>query len=124
MPHRLLRRRRLRLFERLCAGVPRPLRIIDVGGTYEHWRQLGWADRSDVRITTVNLAPEPKRSDAVDPRVGDATDLSEFDDDSFDIAFSNSVIEHLFTFENQRRMAVERGGADLIHLRAAQGSKM
>jgi hypothetical protein len=34
-------------------------------------------------------------------------DLSRFPDHSFDIAFSNSVIEHLFTFENQRRMASE-----------------
>ena len=37
----------------------------------------------------------------------DATNLHEFGDASFDIAFSNSVIEHLSTFENQARMAAE-----------------
>ncbi|WP_317045591.1 methyltransferase domain-containing protein [Belliella buryatensis] len=38
---------------------------------------------------------------------GDATDLSEYEDDSFDLVFSNSVIEHLYTFENQEKMAKE-----------------
>ncbi|MBC8844888.1 class I SAM-dependent methyltransferase, partial [Escherichia coli] len=36
-----------------------------------------------------------------------ATDLSEIDDQQFDIVFSNSVIEHLYTWENQEKMAKE-----------------
>lgn len=40
------------------------------------------------------------------PIVGDATAL-DHPDRSFDLAFSNSVIEHLFTWENQQRMADE-----------------
>ena len=39
------------------------------------------------------------------PLTGDATNLSEIAYQSIDVVFSNSVIEHLFTFENQRRMA-------------------
>lgn len=38
---------------------------------------------------------------------GDATNLSQYSDKSFDIVFSNSVIEHLYTKENQISMAKE-----------------
>ena len=54
MSHRL-RARRFRLFERLVERLPRPLRIIDIGGTNEYWEQRGWAGRDDVTITLVNL---------------------------------------------------------------------
>jgi 2-polyprenyl-3-methyl-5-hydroxy-6-metoxy-1,4-benzoquinol methylase len=33
--------------------------------------------------------------------------MGEFADGSFDLVFSNSVIEHLYTFENQAKMADE-----------------
>jgi hypothetical protein len=106
LSHRL-RERRFRLFERFAGTLPRPLRIVDVGGTNEFWEQRGWAGRDDVEVTLVNLEAAERRHANIIPTAGNATDLSEHDDDSFDIAFSNSVIEHLFTFENQSRMAAE-----------------
>lgn len=106
LSHRL-RARRFELFERLTAGLARPLRIIDVGGTNTFWEQRGWAGREDVEITLVNLEAEERRHENIVTTAGDATDLAEHADDSFDVAFSNSVIEHLFTFENQSRMASE-----------------
>jgi hypothetical protein len=106
LSHRL-RSRRFRLFEQLVAPLPRPLRIIDVGGTNEFWEQRGWAGREDVSITLVNLEAPEQRHENIVPTAGDATDLAEHADNSFDVAFSNSVIEHLFTFENQSRMANE-----------------
>jgi hypothetical protein len=102
-----LRARRFRLFEALVENMPRPLRILDVGGTNDFWVQRGWAGRNDVQIFSLNLIPETTRHANIKPLAGDATNLSQFDDGSFDVAFSNSVIEHLFTFENQRRMASE-----------------
>jgi ubiquinone/menaquinone biosynthesis C-methylase UbiE len=39
--------------------------------------------------------------------VGDACNLSGMNDQSFDIVFSNSVIEHLYTKEQQKKMANE-----------------
>jgi hypothetical protein len=108
LSHRL-RSRRFELFERLTAGLPRPLRIIDVGGTNTFWEQRGWAGRDDVEITLVNLEAEERRHENIVTTAGDATDLADHADDSFDVAFSNSVIEHLFTFENQSRMAREIG---------------
>jgi hypothetical protein len=104
--HRL-RERRFRLFDSLAATLPRPLRIIDLGGTNEYWERRGWAGRDDVEITLVNLGPQERRHDNLHPVIGDATDLADHADGSFDIAFSNSVIEHLFTFDNQAAMARE-----------------
>jgi hypothetical protein len=102
-----LRARRFELFERLTSRLPRPLRVIDLGGTTGFWEQRGWAGRDDVFITLVNLAAEERRHANVLPTSGDATNLADHADKSYDIAFSNSVIEHLFTLENQRAMAAE-----------------
>ena len=102
-----LRSRRLEFFERLIAPLPRPVTILDIGGTTAFWEMRGWADRDDLRIVTLNLKAEPQRHPNIEPRSGDATDLSEYSDQSFDVAFSNSVIEHLQTYQNQNAMARE-----------------
>jgi methyltransferase family protein len=102
-----LRARRFQRFEALAARLPRPLRILDVGGTNAFWENRGWHQRSDVQILTLNLVAEKQQHMNISPLTGDATDLAQFGDRSIDIVFSNSVIEHLFTFENQRRMASE-----------------
>jgi hypothetical protein len=102
-----MRERRFKLFESLAAGLPRPLRVLDVGGTNDFWAQRGWAGRDDVSITLVNLVEQEREHPNIHPAVGDATDLAEYDDGSFDIAFSNSVIEHLYTLEKQAAMARE-----------------
>jgi hypothetical protein len=102
-----MRSRRFQLFESLTAKLAKPLRILDVGGTNEFWERRGWAGRGDVTIFILNHQQEQKRHSNIYPVTGDARDLSEYADGSFDIAFSNSVIEHLFSLENQRRMAKE-----------------
>jgi hypothetical protein len=102
-----LRAKRFRQFEAWAAQMPRPLRILDVGGTNDFWQQRNWAGRSDVRIFSLNMVPEKQLHENIQPIAGDATNLAQFADGSFDIAFSNSVIEHLFTFDNQRRAARE-----------------
>jgi len=106
--------RRSRRFEAFAAivddlleGRTEPLRILDIGGTNSFWEQRGWGDRKDVEIVLVNLEAEERRHPNIDPRAGDATNLSEFPDGSFDLVFSNSVIEHLQTFGNQAAMARE-----------------
>jgi Methyltransferase domain len=101
-----MRERRFKLFEELTATLPRPLRILDIGGTNAFWEQRGWAGRDDAEITLVNLKAEPRRHPNIHPTVGDATNL-DHGDGSFDIAFSNSVIEHLFELEAQQAMARE-----------------
>ncbi len=102
-----MRSKRFRRFEQLVEPLPRPLRIIDFGGTPEFWEQRGWGRRDDVHITAVNIQPRISFRPNFRPVFGDVADLSQFPDNSFDIAFSNSVIEHLFTLERQAAMARE-----------------
>jgi hypothetical protein len=78
-----------------------------VGGTNEFWENRGWAGRDDVQIASLNLEAQAQKHENIQSLAGDATDLRQFSDHSFDIVFSNSVIEHLFTLEQQRRMAAE-----------------
>lgn len=100
-----LRSRRFRLFERLAGPMARPLRIVDLGGTPGFWAHRGWADRDDVEITTVNLDPDLERHGRIRTIIADVTDLGHLPDDDYDIAFSNSVIEHLYTFDQQAVLA-------------------
>lgn len=102
-----LRAKRFRQFEASIARLPRPLKILDVGGENAFWENRGWASRNDVKIFSLNLVAQEQQYENIVPLAGDATDLSEFGDKSFDVAFSNSVIEHLFTFQSQTRMASE-----------------
>ena len=99
---RRFRRRRMAEFARMVGLGPRT-RILDVGGDLWNWQFL------PVRptLTVVNLFPPPADLPAdVTWVVGDACDMP-FRDDAFDVAFSNSVVEHLSTAENQRRFADE-----------------
>ena len=102
-----LRGKRFQQFEKFLAPLPRPLRILDVGGTNEFWERRGWAGRGDVRIVTLNLVADERRHENIEPTAGNAMDMHQFGDGEFDVVFSNSVIEHLFTLANQRRMASE-----------------
>lgn len=108
-----LRTRRFSLFERLVDKLQKPVRIIDIGGTAEFWKLRGWAENSDYQITTVNINPSPSDYSNISSTYGDARDLSQFADYSFDVSFSNSVIEHLFELQHQKAMAHE-------HLRLAR----
>ena len=100
------RSRRLNLFKGFVASLPKPVKILDIGGTPAFWENTG-LNADDVEITLLNLASiETDLPNAISI-AGNATDLSAFADKSFDIAFSNSVIEHLFSFANQQKMAAE-----------------
>lgn len=105
------RSRRFDAFARLVDDVAhqngRPVRILDIGGTNAFWEQRGWGGRESVRLVLVNLDLEPRLHPNIEAHVGDATDLGEFADHSFDVVFSNSVIEHLGSFERQAAMAAE-----------------
>jgi len=84
-------------------GITHETRILDVGGTPFNWLLL------DVRprITIVNM---PRAREAFDEHFtsvfADGRALP-FADQSFDIVFSNSVIEHVGDRENQRQFAEE-----------------
>jgi hypothetical protein len=99
----LFRRRRMKAFlEQLKPR--REDRILDVGGYPEFW--AGSGIESYVTILNVHPTSNPARNQKITTVVGDGTDLK-YPDNSFDIVFSNSVIEHLGTFERQQQLATE-----------------
>jgi hypothetical protein len=102
-----MRRKRFQFFEQLTAHLPRPLTVLDLGGTEKFWVNAGWTGRDDIAITIVNLRTSEPKNTNIRIVEGDATDLSPYGDQSFDIVFSNSLIEHLYTQENQKNMARE-----------------
>jgi Methyltransferase domain len=98
------RRRRYEMFLEACAVAPTDS-IIDVGAGWgaalERFNQTN-------PIVAVDLSPQPSEwmtSENVTVVQGDGTDLA-FDDSQFDVAFSNSVIEHVPP-ELQQRFAAE-----------------
>ncbi|MDH5677236.1 MAG: class I SAM-dependent methyltransferase, partial [Nitrospinota bacterium] len=103
-----LRRKRFSLFRELAGKVERPIKILDVGGTADFWEKTGFLkDEPNVTITLYNLLANPSGLPQLEPVAGDARDMSRYPDDHFDIVFSNSMIEHLGEFEDQRRCASE-----------------
>jgi len=61
----------------------------------------------ELQVTMVNLHPQETTLPNVRAVTGSALDLSGFDRSDYDVIFSNSVIEHLGSLDNQRRMASE-----------------
>lgn len=109
--HSRFRHRRFRQFLTLIdqtLATKSSCRIIDVGGTLAYWEAFESELRSrNVSILIVNLEPQGPDPAGFTTRVGDATDLGEFPDNSFDIVHSNSVIEHVGSRRNMEKMAGE-----------------
>jgi hypothetical protein len=97
------RRRRMKAFlERLKPETGD--RILDVGGYPEFWAESGI--ESFITVLNVHPVAAPVSNFQITTVIGDGTDLK-YADNSFDIVFSNSVIEHLGTLEQQQRLASE-----------------
>lgn len=102
------RLKRIKIFEVLIKDLPRPVKILDAGGTVNFWEQVGYAGNDDFEITIVNIEiPGRIKYKNINPVYGDVTELSMFKDKSFDIVFSNSVIEHIPTAAGRQQMADE-----------------
>ena len=95
------------LFRTLLGQLEPPVRILDVGGTPTFWELRGRDLPNDPSVVVLNLVPLESSDPRITTRVGNALDMSDLADGSFDIVFSNAVIEHVETLENQRRMAAE-----------------
>ncbi|MBX9785196.1 MAG: class I SAM-dependent methyltransferase [Chitinophagaceae bacterium] len=60
-----------------------------------------------LKIILLNLQEVHVSNNIFSSVAGDARDLSKYQDKSIDVVYSNSVIEHLFKWENQVKMANE-----------------
>ena len=86
--------------------------VIDIGGLPRYWTTFApeIVANERVRFTLVNIAYAEGQGDH-DGRfrleIGDARDLSTFEDNGFDLAHSNSVIEHVGRWVDMQAMARE-----------------
>lgn len=108
---KFFRGRRMQLFRRLTQDLRKPLRVLDLGGTQAYWDSVGVTDPGLIEVTSLNLESDvaegsqtPLRAN-FKKRTGNVLDLASIDPSEFDLVHSNSVIEHLFTWENQVKMA-------------------
>jgi predicted SAM-dependent methyltransferase len=98
---------RFAFFQEKIEKLKKPVTILDVGGTEKYWIHRGYQDNTDIQITLLNIEKISTSHSNIVNIVGDATDLSMFQENEFNVVFSNSVIEHLYTFANQKSMANE-----------------
>jgi hypothetical protein len=101
-----IRRRRFAVFAGLIRDLPGPVRILDVGGEERFWRQMGFLEEPGIELVLLNLKDQEPETKGVVTVTGDARRIP-FEDREFEVVFSNSVIEHLGTHADQRRMADE-----------------
>jgi Methyltransferase domain len=101
-----IRRRRFTFFKSLISALPRPLSVLDAGGTQEFWEKVGFI-QPDIAIVLYNLTQVATPYPQMKSMAGDARNMHEFRDKEFDVLFSNSVIEHVGTYQQQRQMAEE-----------------
>jgi hypothetical protein len=104
---RRLRSRRFAFFLERISDLPRPVSILDVGGTQDFWERMGFVDPGAARITILNLQAPDSRHPNVRTVAGDACRMDAFAEREFDVVFSNSVIEHVGDDSRQEAMANE-----------------
>lgn len=102
------RRARMRWFvEFLQAVGERPPRILDLGGLPAFWANVP----QPLDVTILNLPGTIHETPSSHHRFtyveGDACDVRQFADHSFDVVFSNSVIEHVGDASRQAAFARE-----------------
>jgi hypothetical protein len=93
------RPKRMRQFWRDFRLAPQT-RVLDVGGTWYNWSLLS----QQPCLTILNLKVPQERNQRAAWLVADARYLP-FRDRSFEVVYSNSVIEHLENIHNQRLFA-------------------
>ncbi|MBU6445160.1 MAG: methyltransferase domain-containing protein [Alphaproteobacteria bacterium] len=106
-----LRCRRARMIEAMIRRAYQEngrCRILDVGGEIGYWKVIDRASLESCGVRIVCLNPKLLESEdaLIDTVVGDGCNLP-FDDQSFDIVHSNSVIEHVGDWRQVRSFARE-----------------
>jgi hypothetical protein len=99
------RRRRMKRFFAIMSPTPQA-RVLDIGGTGQTWLDES-QDESQFPVTLVNIRSDGRVEGGRFTAVEANGKALPFADNTFDIAFSNSVIEHVGTWEEQRAFAQE-----------------
>ena len=103
------RGKQLRLnIENVSRSMGRNISVLDVGGRADYWNNVNPIGVD--RIVLLNLDYNEMHGDnnnIFQMRVGNASDLSEYNDQSIDFVHSNSVIEHVGSWKSMKSMASE-----------------
>ncbi len=87
------------------------VRIVDLGGTCQYWSLLSAAEFTEMNIelTIINITEvaHQNTNDRIEFITADACELSRYSDNSFELVHSNSVIEHVGTWERMQAFAAE-----------------
>lgn len=104
-----LRLKRFAYFQDLIEQIENKstLKIIDLGGVPIYWKNMGLADDPKFIIECHNLIKFTSEFTNIFCYTSDVTELTNIKENQFDIAYSNSVIEHVGSYENQKKMASE-----------------
>ncbi len=95
------RTKRMKIFSNIFK-INKSTHIIDIGGTEFNWKLIF----EKPKITMVNIRGEAYIDGRFEHKIGDATELK-LKDNSYDIAYSNSVIEHVGDWSKQQAFARE-----------------
>jgi hypothetical protein len=90
------------------------VRVLDIGGRVDYWERVGidFLRAFKAQVTIINLhetelSAVKTYGDVLATAVGNACNLEQFSDKAFDLAHSNSVIEHVETWGNMKAFGVE-----------------
>jgi hypothetical protein len=105
-------RKRSTLFLRHVEHLPRPVSVIDLGGSAQMWRRWGITASDGLRIVLANdhradrtHRAEPLPGSFVENWLVDARELTPAQLAAYDVIFSNSMLEHLPTRAQQAALA-------------------
>jgi hypothetical protein len=103
-----LRRRRFERMRPIFDAFAEPVSVLDIGGTVGFWERAPEDLAKRCEITLLNLSQVPTEGlKNITSSQGDGRRMPEFQENQFDVCFSNSVIEHVGTLRDQRDMARE-----------------
>lgn len=109
------RKKRMAVFEKFFEEISKEesgnkiIKVLDIGGTLKFWEAMECKYFNNMHIALLNKEEQeiPLHYKNIISVIGDATDMSQYKNQEFDIVFSNSVIEHVGDFEKQKRMVEE-----------------
>lgn len=104
-----VRERRNRLIQNLIQKFgDSEIQILDVGGTPDFWKNMGFTGSKKCKIIILNLQEyDTSGYPFLSSIRGDGRKMDIFSDKEFDLVISNSVIEHVGNSDDQKRFAQE-----------------
>lgn len=104
-----LRRLRFQILLEMMRECSEPIRILDIGGTQQYWDMMISSSglKKHIEVTLLNPKPVFATHSVFDSKIGDGRAMPQFLDRQYEIVFSNSTIEHVGDFNDQKAMASE-----------------